>query len=826
MNRRLFWIVGLILLLTLSGRLFAYSSWSGAVDSNWMDPNNWNEGVIPTCDDWTDIPGMPNAPDINVGQDAVCDVLRVSPWGEVGLATVTVSGGTLTCSRDMYISYGAPNHPGEVILNSGEITANRTLVGYTYSFGTLTINGGTFNGGEIGLPCWWAVGDYHVGGYINIRGGVLNCTNLWVDYHGNAESAVINIAGGVLVWTGDHVQTIQDLVGEGHIIGNGGRTGVIVDYNITTPGATTVTAPACDYGDAYAPSPADHGSVPGAERDSTTLTWAPGDYVQEVNEHKVYFSDNFDDVNEANSAVLTVRDVNNYSPGSLMIGQTYYWRVDEVNDANGDIWPGTVWQFTVDPYILVDDFEDYNDATISNTWEPTSIVEELIGRNGSQSMGFYYSGSVTRTFDSSQDWTQAGIKALTLYLYGKRGNTTGTLSVSLEDSDGDTSPSINYPDSNDLLNLSWSEWNINLDDFNVGDMDMDRVKKIKITVSGGGGTLFIDDIRLYASRCVPEFASADVDGDCYTDMYDISAMANGWLHTEYEVTAVAPANGPHVWYKLDDGGGGTAHDDSGNGYDGTVSDGSGNWKTSGGYDDSGCMYFNGDFVVYVDPCAFEPLDPNGGLTFSVWVQGSVNSNYMPPYGSDNHYGIMLHGGSTDWGASTEAFRATIPNVDGSNIIVSFYTRPSVDEGPNLDSVGWYTGNPDDFMGEWVHYAFVKDTPNATMSIYRNGELVAQNENAPLPVGFKRDLTNFKCALGGARADYETTSYRGKIDDFRIYDYALSQGEVLYLSGAASPFTQGLIPPYDALDISDDGKVSFLDYATLADSWLEEEVLWP
>ena len=38
----------------------------------------------------------------------------------------------------------------------------------------------------------------------------------------------------------------------------------------------------------------------------------------------------------------------------------YYWRIDELN-TDGTITKGRLWQFTVADFILVDDFETYND---------------------------------------------------------------------------------------------------------------------------------------------------------------------------------------------------------------------------------------------------------------------------------------------------------------------------------------------------------------------------------------------------------------------------------------------------------------------------------
>jgi len=109
------------------------------------------------------------------------------------------------------------------------------------------------------------------------------------------------------------------------------------------------------YSYAYDPSPED-----GAIHPDTwaTLSWKPGDFAAS---HDVYLGDNFDDVNDATHESETFRG-NQTSlfyvagfPGyayedGLINGMTYYWRIDEVNDANAaSPWKGPVWSFTVPP---------------------------------------------------------------------------------------------------------------------------------------------------------------------------------------------------------------------------------------------------------------------------------------------------------------------------------------------------------------------------------------------------------------------------------------------------------------------------------------------
>ncbi|MFB0525228.1 MAG: discoidin domain-containing protein, partial [Phycisphaerae bacterium] len=80
------------------------------------------------------------------------------------------------------------------------------------------------------------------------------------------------------------------------------------------------------------------------------LSWTPGPFAAAVNGHTVYFSESFEDVNNGIGGIA--QDANTYDPpGLLEFGQTYYWRVDEVNDLEpSSPLKGVVWSFTVEPY--------------------------------------------------------------------------------------------------------------------------------------------------------------------------------------------------------------------------------------------------------------------------------------------------------------------------------------------------------------------------------------------------------------------------------------------------------------------------------------------
>ncbi|MHC4430813.1 MAG: carbohydrate binding domain-containing protein [Planctomycetota bacterium] len=101
------------------------------------------------------------------------------------------------------------------------------------------------------------------------------------------------------------------------------------------------------------PDPAD-----GAVHPDTwvNLTWRPGDGAVS---HDVYLGDNLDDVSSGAEAVFVGNQSVTFAtagfpgfpfPDGLVPGTTYYWRVDEVNEADPNSpWQGDVWSFSLAP---------------------------------------------------------------------------------------------------------------------------------------------------------------------------------------------------------------------------------------------------------------------------------------------------------------------------------------------------------------------------------------------------------------------------------------------------------------------------------------------
>ncbi|MCH7920761.1 MAG: hypothetical protein IIC50_22645 [Planctomycetes bacterium] len=87
-----------------------------------------------------------------------------------------------------------------------------------------------------------------------------------------------------------------------------------------------------------------------------TLGWTPGEFAST---HNVYFGISLGDVNDASVAdslgVLAGQGLgdSSFEPGRLAFGQTYFWRVDEVNAApDFTVYSGGIWNFTVEPFSI------------------------------------------------------------------------------------------------------------------------------------------------------------------------------------------------------------------------------------------------------------------------------------------------------------------------------------------------------------------------------------------------------------------------------------------------------------------------------------------
>jgi len=267
---------------------------------------------------------------------------------------------------------------------------------------------------------------------------------------------------------------------------------------------------------AYLPTPAD-GSINAPL--APELAWLPG---QGAIQHQVYFSDNFDDVNDAAAAAdKGVLQETTFAPGDLDSLASYYWRVDEILLAD-EVRPGPVWSFAT--YRVVEDFESYTDdegeriyeawidGWVNNTGSTVGYIdapfaEQTIVNGGGQSMPLEYNNEnqpfyseAEYEWNTAQDWTADGIAAVVLFIRGQRSNDAAPLYVGLEDTSGSTGIVV-HTDAEVVKKSTWTEWSIPLSD--SAGVNLARVKKMYLGVgdrdnptADGSGLIYIDDIRV------------------------------------------------------------------------------------------------------------------------------------------------------------------------------------------------------------------------------------------------------------------------------------------------------------------------------------------
>ena len=471
------------------------------------------------------------------------------------------------------------------------------------------------------------------------------------------------------------------------------------------------------------------------------LSWRAG---REAASHRVYFSTDQQAVVEGTAPVATVMD-HSFDPGPLMLGATYYWRVDEVNEAAvPSVWEGSVWSFSTAEFLVVEDFESYDDnqetgTTIFQTWidgwgidENGSLVgysnapfaEQAIVSGGKQSMPFAYDNAnatyseAERTFEDALDWTKYGVRTLSLQFFGDPGNTdTGQLYFKIN------STKIPYGGAAaDLKIGAWMPWTI---DLAATGANLKKVTKLVVGVedAGAAGHLLIDEIRLYPT------AGATV-------------------------TPVDPGTaGLVAWYRFD----GDAKDSAG-GHHGTPVGSPG--YLAGKVGQALHMTLDQQYVAvaYADDLAMN------SFTVAAWV--SI--------------------------ADTAAARGVIGTRFNSQYTFDLKVEASRVHGDLGDGNAWLNTSLDIVAAQggvigtdvWRHIGYAVDDAADTVTMYLDGARasVATFTGTPLLMKPDQELRIGNC--------YGTEYMHGMIDDVRLYNRALSDAAVAGLAGRTGPVYQG------------------------------------
>jgi hypothetical protein len=279
-------------------------------------------------------------------------------------------------------------------------------------------------------------------------------------------------------------------------------------WAFTTPGAVGNSQPANGEGEVQM---------------NATLSWTAAD---NATSHELYFSADAESVKNATTASPEyvgpkALGAESYDPGGLAWDSSYAWRVDEVYPT--ETVKGLVWTFTTADFILVDDFESYNDvdppdansnrifdkwidgfgtttngALVGNDLPP--YAEQTIVHGGAQSMIYAYDNSsktseATLTLVYSRDWTSEGVTKLSLWFRGASGNAAERMFVALDNA------VVYHDDAAVTQTIRWTEWVIDLQAF--AGVNLSNVSTITIgfgtknsPAAGGAGQMYFDDIRL------------------------------------------------------------------------------------------------------------------------------------------------------------------------------------------------------------------------------------------------------------------------------------------------------------------------------------------
>jgi len=480
-----------------------------------------------------------------------------------------------------------------------------------------------------------------------------------------------------------------------------------------------------------------------------TLSWTSG---KSADRHDVYVGTDINDVNNADITDVTGiyrasqdLDTASYTPveSPLEWGQTYYWRVDEVNEADPNSpWKGTVWSFTVINYVVVDDFESYNDipageegshlvyltwidgfdspATNGSTigYPAGASMDTEIVHGGNQSVPLMYDNStaglseVTTTLNA--DWTQDDVLTLTLFYKGNLANDAEPMYIALN------GMVITHDNPQAARVSGWTQWDILLQDFADLGVDLTNVHTMSVgfgnkanPVPGGAGYVLIDDIRLYRSPPV---------------------------ESEPVPEPVDPGNANVVAaYSFEN----NVQDGSGSGLDGTIRGNPAFVEGIAGM----ALSFDGvnDYVDFGNNAAFDITEQ---ITLSAWVNTNDTGN-----GQHNPY--------VSKGDQTYAIKHASSNT------IEFF----------IYDAGWYTANvrvDSAFNGEWHHVLGTYD--GSELKTYVDGLLGATVAHQG---SIEIQTHNLTIAMNSQETD---RFYEGVIDEVKIYNRALSKGEVRFLVG--------------------------------------------
>ena len=219
--------------------------------------------------------------------------------------------------------------------------------------------------------------------------------------------------------------------------------------------------------------------------------------------------------------------------------------------------------------------------------------------------------------------------------------------------------------------------------------------------------------------------------------------------------ALAPAQAGLVGYwNFDETGGDVAGDAGGNDAWGAIQ---GSARVAGKF--GGALDFDGNDQVLINHVASKFATIPGEVTISLWQYGaSSQPGGNSVFGGNNSTGRNLH--------------SHLPHANG-NIYMD------VGNDGTYDRIYKAAGAPANYRGSWNHWAFTKDAAAGQMKIYCNGTQWHSGSGT-------RSMAGTQSFTIGS--NLSTSYYRGQIDEFAVWNEALSPAAIAALTSATQAMT--------------------------------------
>ncbi|MHC4624982.1 MAG: LamG domain-containing protein [Planctomycetota bacterium] len=309
-----------------------------------------------------------------------------------------------------------------------------------------------------------------------------------------------------------------------------------------------------------------------------------------------------------------------------------------------------------------------------------------------------------------------------------------------------------------------------------------------------------------------ELGSANFNNDQIIDACDLAILADDWLESDACLPVIAPdANGLVMYYSFDGALGAdvaTGLVDGTATYTASIIPGS-DADSSISYGGPNPTYNPGGTAAWFDN---DNWTDNAGDTFLIPDTGGLDFAAFDAFTAV----LFINPSSAGQGHSRRLFSE----------YVYAYMYLDADNGLHAGRK-WGPGEWDEnrthltatvAMDEWSHVAMSWDANAGAerFRLYVNAELAAA---APGTSTTTIDSTA-GFAIGGYQRENGSTDqfFLGGIDEFALYDYALSRGEIAHFAAAGQAHI--LIPLESSANLHPDGAINLADYALFAVQWLD------